>query len=37
MGMLIRDILENSAEKFADIQAVKWLKKKRFWREVIQS
>ena len=28
MGMLIRDILENSAEKFADIKAVKWLKKK---------
>lgn len=28
MGMLIRDVLENSAEKFADIKAVKWLKKK---------
>ena len=28
MGILIRDIIENSAGKFADIKAVKWLKKK---------
>lgn len=28
MGMLIRDILEESAKKFADIKAVKWLQKK---------
>lgn len=28
MGKLIRDIIEESAEKFADIKAVKWLKKK---------
>ena len=28
MGILIRDILEDSAKKFADIKAVKWLKKK---------
>ena len=28
MGILIRDILEESAKKFADIKAVKWLKKK---------
>ena len=28
MGMLIRDILEESAKKFADIKAVKWLEKK---------
>lgn len=26
--MLIREVLENSVEKFADIKAVKWLKKK---------
>lgn len=28
MGILIRDILEDSAQKYADIKAVKWLKKK---------
>lgn len=28
MGILIRDILEDSVKKFADIKAVKWLKKK---------
>ena len=28
MGILIRDILENSVEKFAEIKAVKWLQKK---------
>lgn len=28
MGILIRDILEESAKKFADIKAVKWLEKK---------
>ena len=28
MGKLIRDILEDSVKKFADITAVKWLKKK---------
>lgn len=28
MGILIRDILEESVKKFADIKAVKWLKKK---------
>lgn len=31
MGILIRDILENSAEKFADIKAVKWLQKKEIF------
>lgn len=33
MGKLIRDILEDSVKKFADITAVKWLKKKKFLRE----
>lgn len=28
MGILIRDILEESARKFADIKAVKWIEKK---------
>ena len=28
MGILIRDILEDSVNKYADIKAVKWLKKK---------
>lgn len=28
MAMLIRDVVENSAKKFSEIQAVKWLKKK---------
>lgn len=28
MGILIRDILEDSVKKYADIKAVKWLKKK---------
>ncbi len=41
MGMLIRDILESSAEKFADIKAVKWLKKKeileRSYRELMEN
>lgn len=30
MGILIRDILEDSVKKFADIKAVKWLKKERY-------
>ena len=38
MDILIRDILEESAKKFADIKAVKWLKKKeikeRSYREL---
>lgn len=41
MGMLIRDVLENSVEKFADIQAVKWLKKKeiqeRSYKELMEN
>lgn len=41
MGMLIRDVLEGSAEKFADIKAVKWLKKKeileRSYRELMEN
>ena len=28
MGRLIRDIIENSVVEFADLPAVKWLKKK---------
>lgn len=40
MGMLIRDILEDSAEKFADIKAVKWLQKKEIleksYRELLE-
>lgn len=35
MGMLIRDILEESAKKFADIKAVKWLQKRKSLREAI--
>lgn len=31
--MLIRDILEESARKHADIMAVKWLAKRRSGRE----
>ncbi|HCT91416.1 MAG TPA: acyl-CoA thioester hydrolase [Lachnospiraceae bacterium] len=31
MGTLIRDVLEDSANKFADITAVKWLKKKEIF------
>lgn len=31
MGMLIRDILEESGKKFSDIQAVKWLAKKEIY------
>ena len=31
MGALIRDILEGSAKKFADITAVRWLKKKEIF------
>jgi len=41
MGMLIRDILEESVEKFSDIPAVKWLKKKeifeRSYREMMEN
>lgn len=41
MGMLIRDILEGSAEKFADIKAVKWLQKKeileRSYKELLEN
>lgn len=40
MGTLIRDIVEESAEKFADIPAVKWLNKKeiaqRSYRELME-
>lgn len=40
MTMLIRDILEQSEEKYADITAVKWLKKKeifeRSYRELME-
>lgn len=39
MGLLIRDILEQSREKYAEITAVKWLKKKeifeRSYRELM--
>lgn len=39
--MLIRDILEESGEKYADIKAVKWLKKKeiqeRSYRELLEN
>lgn len=41
MGILIRDIVEDSAKKFADIEAVKWLKKKeilaRSYRELLEN
>lgn len=41
MGTLIRDIIEDSAKKFADIKAVKWLKKKeileRSYRELMEN
>lgn len=41
MGMLIRDILEDSVERFADIKAVKWLKKKeileRSYKELMEN
>lgn len=41
MGKLIRDIIEESAEKFAEIKAVKWLKKKdiqeRSYRELLEN
>lgn len=41
MGMLIRDILENSVEKFAEIKAVKWLQKKeileRSYKELMEN
>lgn len=40
MATLIRDILEESAKKFADIKAVKWLKKKdildRSYQELLE-
>lgn len=31
MGILIRDLLEDSAKKFADIEAIKWLEKKEIF------
>lgn len=41
MAMLIRDIIEESAVKFAEINAVKWLKKKeiftRNYRELLEN
>ncbi|MDO4167948.1 MAG: AMP-binding protein, partial [Eubacteriales bacterium] len=41
MGKLIRDILEESVTKFADIKAVKWLEKKeileRSYRELMEN
>lgn len=41
MGILIRDILEDSAKKFSDIKAIKWLKKKeifeRSYRELMEN
>lgn len=41
MGTLIRDILEDSAEKYAEIKAVKWLKKKeilyRSYKELMEN
>lgn len=41
MGMLIRDILEESEKRFAEIKAVKWLKKKeifeRSYRELMEN
>lgn len=41
MGMLIRDVLENSVEKFAEIKAVKWLQKKeildRSYKELMEN
>jgi len=41
MGMLIRDILENSVEKFAEMKAVKWLQKKdileRSYKELMEN
>lgn len=40
MGMLIRDILEESEKKYSEIKAVKWLKKKeifeRSYRELME-
>ncbi len=33
MGLLIRDILEDSGKKYADITAVKWLKKKEIFEK----
>ena len=33
MGLLIRDILEDSGKKYADITAVKWLRKKEIFEE----
>ncbi len=32
--MLIRKILEESVQKFGEVKAVKWLNRKKFWREV---
>lgn len=41
MGILIRDILEESVKKFSEIKAVKWLKKKeicdRSYRELMEN
>lgn len=41
MGMLIRDMLEESEEKYSEITAVKWLKKKeifkRSYRELMEN
>lgn len=41
MGKRIRDIVEESAEKFAEIEAVKWIKKKeiftRSYRELMEN
>ncbi len=41
MGMLIRDIMEESGKKFADIAAVKWLRKKdvleRSYQELMEN
>lgn len=41
MGMLIRDIMENSVEKYAEMKAVRWLKKKeiqeRSYKELMEN
>ena len=31
--MLIRNILEESVQKFGEVKAVKWLNRKEFWRK----
>lgn len=33
--MLIRNILEESVRKFDEVKAVKWLKKRKSWKEAM--